>query len=308
VLYEYNEIQAMKQVNIYAKMISATYRLNRPSKDLQIILDYFVSNWHDSLIKPFTNYSIINIIPTISLVGENDQTVNEIGQFQVEVFHLDGINKQALVAAFNIVPGIRGSKNKIQHFIGDDDYGVISDEYLIDRIFVNKWNKGRFKRQIGWSVPMQVQIQYSDGSTGMADADVYGTSVMNTLDGLSIETNSNSPDCIMIYGTGAMIPSYIMVHLSDGDQYVDAASAGIDVGSTSNLPFALFTLPKIEVASTGDSELDLFVAQAYEDAYQFVYMPFLINTKIKPIYVRTEAISKQVFILGRFQMSLTFSI
>src|SRR5262249_27433763 len=85
---------------------------------------------------------------------------SEISYFQgraFAVFAPPGL-EPALAVAFDVMPGCHGIIEDVRHFIGPNPYGLVSDEFVVDRVFRHRWNLGGFDRRIELQLPMQVMV------------------------------------------------------------------------------------------------------------------------------------------------------
>jgi hypothetical protein len=300
----------LKMVNIIVGLDSAQIKVlykDKNSADLMAALGVALQ----STVQNTYSQKSIFLAPTLSLFGTNpnNSPINEITRFDVDVFHIDAnmenytsdINTplQALVAAFTVMPGSHGFHEDIVHFIGTNDYGVISDEYLIANILKNKWNMGGFDRQLPINAPVAVEM--SDGSTD--NATLYCILNLNTLDSETIETNSDTrTDYIRLQGMASLVPQYLT--LSDG---TILGPNDVDLGTPQENPWAALTSIVIDGNLSDNAELREFQIRASEDGYTHLIRPFALHPKnlsegelIRIDYLRLEAVSKLLFALGHF--------
>ncbi len=294
--YAWNTQPALKRVDIYADLSTAKVTLNTPQGDAKRFFDQFLLDG-SPLTRHGMNASRIPLTPTLCLAGKNPVNVDitEISPFDVEVFHLGKKPRQAMVAGFNIKPGCNGTVESVGHFIGDFDYGIISDEYLIQRVFKHKFRLGGFYRHITAEVPVKVTRK---GKTEDATENVVLE--LTNLDIVSIELDANSAiDYIRLGGyPGSAVLTPQSVRLGDG---TIVGPDKVDLGPPLKLPWTVFTRAETVEALSSDQQIKSFQLSAHKDAYQHIAKPFARfpeDDSLQVMYTRTEGVIKMVYFLG----------
>jgi hypothetical protein len=305
--YRYDAHRRSTSVDVYAELATAQINLEQPSGDLQRFYDSFLFEDFDFRVNSLVGSSRVSLTPTLSLVGRNPAniTVDDISQFDVSVFHVDDTLRQAIVIAFSILPGTVGIVDGVEHFIGDQDYGVISDEYVVRKVFQHRWKNGGFYRRFQFEVP--VVVMRNDGTS--EDAILSGVQWLDTLDEVTIETNSNTrTDGVRLAGVSNVTAQY--VRLGDGNV---VGAEQVDIGDLQDKPWGVFTTIKIQPEYSDNAQLREFQWRAQKGVYQHIAKPFarfqspndiqqygLSREPIPPAYIRTEGVTKQIFVLGNF--------
>ena len=179
----------LTQVEVYAELTNAATTVEPHDRDVERILGQFFAAPLLMLLKvPAVHRSRVRLAPVISLVGPNAGPVSEIGDFDVAVFAIASPPSQALVLAFDLAPGCNGIIDAVRHFIGDYDYGLISDEVLLEALLKNKWRHGGFLRTI--QLERKVFANYGEDA---GEVTVRGTLTFDRLDGEREEAQSAAP-------------------------------------------------------------------------------------------------------------------
>jgi len=295
--FDYEDNPGQTQVSIYALLSAANVNIQVPQGDVSIFYDKFIKPTESSLTSP-AGLSRFPIAPTISLVGRDPASVSvpEIPNFDVSVFYVNSYlpSRQALVAAFNLMPGCKGTIEDVQDFVNYADYGVISDEFLIERIFMHKWAQGAFYR----TFPAQntVQVKRNDHQE---DATIFGTLHLDSLDWVSIECEANTgTDYVRIGGSATATATSIQ--LQDG---TILGPNDVDMGPPNQNPWSVYTNFDINPSLSSDPEMRAFQIQAHYEAYQYCARPFANSDATEVMYARTEGVLKRVFFLGTFPES-----
>lgn len=311
--YGYDANAVNKSVSIYVDFNTLATHIERPTGDLKRFYDHFFPSGVSAMIKALAPHPKVSLTPTLSLVGQNplNEPVPEMPEFEVTVFLVEKAGRQALVAAFNVMPGNRGFVEDIPHFIGDTDYGLISDEYLVQRLMRHKWNKGLIPRLFPWRMMIEVEVEYPapiplvESRKEMAPALLYGNMVLDNLDDVVIEPESNTrSDYIRLYGLGHLEPFWLFVYTEAGTYQPDDIN-DVDLGDTSNTPWGLYTRLELEPIFSSDSLEKEFQKEIFQDAYSHIVKPFALP--IPPAldcdatYIRIEGVTKQVFILAQLK-------
>jgi len=303
--YDHEDRSDAKQVDIYADITTAKPSLQAPADDLQRFADYFFPAGLDNEVIRVLTAPRVPLTPTISLVGENpaNVVVQEIPEFNVLVSHVeDGAKNQAVVAAFNVMPGNMGSLNEVPHFVSHHQYGVIHDEYVIERVLKHKWNRGGFDRQLMLQGPIEVQrpqVRLGGVQFITETATMYATMDLLTLDAVAIETDSNRrTDVIKLSGQSRITANHMI--LGDGT-YVGSDDA--DFPAPENKPWGVVTSPSLAPDYSPVAEIAQFQQRAEQDGYQHIAKPFArlptdAGSVIIPAYYRLEGVTKLLCVLG----------
>lgn len=114
--------------------------------------------------------------------------------------------------AFDLAVGNHGSAERVRHFIGEQDYGVIVDEYLAQRTVAFSWRKGGFLR----SAPFQAQVTVRrEGEERHETAILSGTLFFETLTTVEFVTDSNTRGDYLNVG-GRATPGNLSLQFHDG--------------------------------------------------------------------------------------------
>jgi len=293
--YGHETDDALKRADVFVRLGTASLNYDVEPGDMKVLFDKFVVPQQANINQVFLNKSETNICPTISLGGINPAniTFDEVTNFDVEVFPIGTAPKQVLAIAFNLKQGCHGIDDFVSNFIAENDYGIISDEYLVERILKYRWRLGGFRR----SLSLSQSFQGMDSNKNPVNGTLYGYLSLNSLDIVSIECDSNSrTDYIRIGGSSTAYATSIT--LDDGS---DVDPKNIELGDPAYTPWNLFTSVELDQEFSPDNEIKLFQIQAHDDAYQFLGKPFANFPVAAPptlIYTRTEGISKQVLFIG----------
>lgn len=290
--YEHEAYFELKRVDIYADLATHERTFDVPKGDTRVFYNEFLKDKEGTFTQPIGKTSRIYLTPTISLAGRNPSKTNitELPEFEVRVFHVGARPNQALAAAFDLMPGCKGIIEDVQHFIGDRDYGVISDEYLVERICKHKWRLGGFDRRITIERPIKIT---RDGRE--EDAYLHGILQFNSLDYVTIETDSNTrTDYIRLGGMSEGIPQYI--RLRDG---TIVGPDQVDFGNPQTTPWSLFTTLSVTPVWSPDPEVREIQLRAHLDAYRHLARPFArFPDWMYVVYTRVEGVTKFIFVLG----------
>jgi hypothetical protein len=284
----------LKHVDVYADLTTANVTYDIPQGDIKRLYDQFFFGNNGADITAFLlRKSRVHLTPTVSLVGRNavDVAVSEIGSLDVSVFPVEA-GRQALAIAFDLKPGYRGIAEEVQHFIGFHDYGVISDEFLVEKLFKYKWRLGFFKQALPLSAPIKVRRDGVD-----EDATVQGVIRLDSLDIVSIDMDSNRrTDGIKLIGRGKMVPEYI--RLLDGRRI---GPGEVNLGGERDINWGIFTIPEIDPMPPIDPVMRDFSFTAYRGAYRHMVRPFARfpdEELFEILYSRTEGVTRQIYAVG----------
>jgi hypothetical protein len=282
----------LRRVDVWAELKTAEFDLEVPEGDVKRFYDRFLADTAESLENSIIELAQVHLTPTISLAGRNPSNVGvtEISEFDVSVFHVGAKPRQAMAAAFDLKPGCNGIVEEVEHFLGDRDYGVISDEYLVERVFKHKWRLGGFDRQLRIDRTIKVE---RDGN--VEDATLEGVLRLDSLDYVSIDTDADTrSDYIHVGGSATGIPQRI--RLGDG---TIVGPDQVDFGAPQGAPWGVFTALSVKLDLSSDPEIAQFQLRAHLDAYRHVARPFArFPRTLKIWYTRTEGVTKHIFVLG----------
>jgi hypothetical protein len=295
---------AQKSVDVLLDLTKATVQVEPQTGDAAAFYDAFVANREYRLEALVAPVSTIQLAPTISLVGRNAANANvpELPDFDVRVFAVDESNsRQAVCAAFDVVPGCVGTIEDVRHFIGSSDYGVIHNEYVLERVLHHKWNRGGFDRSVGVTRRVSLHVQ-RNGNERDEDADVYGRLRLDTLDTVAIEPHPDQRRDFVLLGGSAEGIADRVVFVRDG---TTVTPANADLGPPEPVPWAVDLDPNLHPVWSSDPELRQFQERAHQDGIRHLSRPFARCPEIgggSVEYVRTEAIAKRFFVLGSLQI------
>jgi hypothetical protein len=272
----------------------------QPSNDLLLVLDAYFQDWLKNPL-PFLHAPLdLPLTPTLSLVGRNpgSAAVPEIADFAVEAFSVTSAFgfEPALAVAFDVMPGCHGAVEAVEHFIGPSPFGVISDEFIVEKIFIHEWNTGGFYRRMKLRMPLQVEVT-RNGTAQLEDAVVDGWNQLLTLDFVAIVTDSNTRrDYIALGGHATANPMTVRM-VSDG-QTLAASAVGLG-------PQPLPWIVALNAAASGELDADPdtrnLQLKAYSDGLDHIARPFAFADLANPppiTYTRVEGVSRHVFFLG----------
>ena len=195
------------------------------------------------------------------------------------------------------MPGCHGVIDDVEHFIGNRDYGVITDEFVVERVFKFKWRIGGFDR----SFRLKRRIEISrDGN--LEDADLKGRLDLQSLATVVFATDSDTrQDFIQIGGQARSVPTEIVT--SDG---IVLGPGDVDFGSPQATPWSMATRPAVGPDLSSDPEVREFQERAHIDAYRHIARPFATFTtrpgSVTPQYTRLEVVTRYIFFLGQIPM------
>jgi hypothetical protein len=182
---------------------------------------------------------------------------------------------------------------------------VISDEFVVDRVFRHKWNRGGFDRRINVQAPTRVKVK-RNGKEREEDAIVYGYQDLLTLDWVSITTESNTRgDYVRLGGQAQSVPTKLRM-VADGQTF----NAGdVDLGPPDPGEWGIFVDLDLLRQLHPDPEIRAFQKQAEKDGSRHLARPFAFfqqdGSGIAVKYARVEGVSKHVFFLGDMSSVLT---
>lgn len=303
--YGYKTNMSQRSVDVYAQTNQSTLTVVSTSNN---VIDQLVAagafGEDNAILKDiFTRHDKVHLIPTIAVGGGSGPSTRptEFENFDAVVFHVTNtINSlQAITVAIDLKPGSMGIIEDVPHFIGSADYGVITDEFRIERLFRYKWRMGKFLRRY----PLSQNIQVKRNSN-IEEATLRGYLTMDSLDVVSFEINANTgEDIIKICGKSKVHVDD--VQLANGtiipnDPDPDSES-GMDFGNPVEKTWILKSKLNVNTILPSNPFERRFQQVAYEDAYQYIGRPFAnYNVQADVIYTRLHSVTKQVFVLGKY--------
>jgi hypothetical protein len=290
--YESEVAEDAKSVSVVANCTTGSVTSKDYTADAELLVNQCIGA---TGIGKYLSKDTVRLSPVIALQGREapGNTVDEWSDFEVSVFHLGEAPRQCLVIAFDLMPGCHGIVEHVQQFIGDYDFALISDEFVVETICKHKWKIGGFYRQL--NVTQGIRFSEDDKVT---DATLSGVLTLTTLDAVVIETDSNTgADGIRLAGVATMAATSIVAE--DGS-VVDPSSA--NWGEPTQIPWVLRTVPTLKDEPQSNTEIRQFQFAAHRDAYRYLGRPFAngspTDEDISIAYVRIEAITKYALFLG----------
>ena len=286
-----------KKVDVYADITTASVEFNLTGGDTERLFeDQLSAHWTGT--NELTRRSRVNLIPTISPLGINpsNEPATEFSDFDVQVFHVGRNSVQAITVAMDVTPGSHGNIADVEHFIGNSDFGVISDDCLMDRLFRYKWRIGGFMRYSKTSTPIVIERKGDEH-----DATVEGELKLESLSGAGIILNPDTEeDTMFLEGMGSF--SFDRVVLDDGSILTDEDIKDVDFGSAVEFGWQLLTTYReLRLDEHLSPEMSAFLETAHNDAYRYLSRPFADGRGDAPIsYSRIEGVPGKVFFLGDF--------
>jgi hypothetical protein len=284
------------RVEILCDLTTAELQLSIPASDFKLLYDNgFLGNDGFYLKDYVLGKPKVHLTPTVSLFGTSNVNapLKEFPSFSVSIFPIRfPIHLPVLAFAFSLLTGCEGFVEEVQQFIGEQDYGVISDEFLVQHLFHHQWNRGGFGRTLSLSQTTKVVR-----SGRKEDAQLVGTLRLDSLSIVSIEADSNTrTDYIKIGGAAEAIPEFIV--LNDGTRL---GPDQVKFGDPKQATWSLLTSIDIHPQLSADPQVRDFEMRAYLDAFRHIGRPFAWYpdlTAIRMIYTRIDAVTKQVYLLG----------
>lgn len=285
-----------KQVDVYTDLATATVEPNPMTGDVERLFEDHLADRWPAAVAELTTRRRIPLVPTISPLGINSSHLPalEFSDFDVQAFHVNCEGVQAITVALDLAPGHHGIQEDVIHFIGNADYGVISDEYLIDRLFRYKWRIGGFKHQFRISTPIEVERDHHE-----EEGSLEGIIDLENLDEVDIYLNPDTDeDCIRLQGSGIVTPSRIV--LGDGTIITGENIEDVNFGSSEGFRWTLLTsYREPSPDETFTPELAAFLKIAHRDAYRYLSRPFARGRADAPItYHYIDGVAGKVFFLG----------
>lgn len=245
----------------------------------------------------------IPITPMLSLVGVNSSSVrvNEFAKFESTVFPVSNwhplrsdptTDRQAIAIAIDVAAGSTGIENRVGHFIGASDYGVIHDELVFSRVFRHKWNNGGFDRYIKIQAPTTIPLQ-----NRIEDATVYGHYELTSLTEARFVSEANlRTDLIVVAGEGKSEIDRVVLR-RDGTE-VTRQQVDFSAGNR-NDPWAVHARLTLNAVPLADPEWRAFQYRLQTDGLSHLARPFARKLYPTVTYTRLEAIQRRMFFLGK---------
>jgi hypothetical protein len=292
-----------KSVDVLLDLGRATVEIEPETGDANTLYQAFLVDREYQLEPLVAPVSEMQLAPTISLVGRNAANVSvpELPDFDVRVFPVEEADAtQAICAAFDVVAGCVGTVEDVRHFIGNSDYGVIDNEYVVERVLHHKWNRGGFDRSVG--THRRVSLRVKRNGEHDEDADVDGRLLLDTLDTVAIEPHPDQRRDFLLLGGSARGIADRVVLVRDG---TTVTPANADLGPPQPVHWAVDLDANLHPVWSSDPELRQFQERAHIDGVRHLSRPFARCPEIgggSVEYVRTEAIAKRFFVLGSLQI------
>lgn len=289
----------LKHVRVYADMRTATTKLTTPaSGDGKLFWDKFLAG-QEAALETVYSPPLVELAPVVSMVGLNpaNVTVDEMPDFDARVHHVGEHPQQALAVMIDAMSGCQGVIEDVQQFIGNNSFGVISDEWIVDRLFRHKWRLGGFLRAL--ELRQTIQIKRNNQPE---DATLHGWMTLDTLDQVAIQTDSTGRTDAVTLG-GAATTRADSVILRDGSV---VGPDKVDFGPPKSSPWTIFTAPEVNPVLSLDAAMRAFELRAHADAFRFLSRPFASlpsDSAAQIAYARIEGVLKRVFYLGSLSAS-----
>lgn len=298
--FSWRPYPSRQSVDVLLELVDATLDVRPGAGDATVFYNGLLATRKsdaEALVAPAAE---LLLTPTLSLVGRNagNASVPELPDYDVRVFPVsDASGRQAICAAFDAVPGCVGTIEDVRHFIGDSDYGVIHNEYVVERAIHHQWNIGGFDRSIATIRRTTLQIQRG-GNIDNEDADVYGELELNSLDTVALEPHPDlRRDFLLMSGMAEGIADRVVL-LSDGTTITPGMA---DFGPPASVLWGVNVDPRINAAWSSDPAIRQFQQRASLDGVRHLTRPFARVPDAGGAtaqYVRVEGISKRFFALG----------
>ncbi|MCB2376963.1 hypothetical protein LGH70_05185 [Hymenobacter sp. BT635] len=290
-----------KSVDILLDLRQAEVTVNPGAGDARALYEELLAPLEPLLASHLAPHADIPLTPTISLIGRNTGFIGvpELPQFEVRVFPVQRGSRQALCAAFDVVPGCQGIIEDVEHFIGASDYGVIHDEYVVERVIRHKWNQGGFDRSVGVARKVSLRVK-RDGRDRDEDAWVYGRLLLDSLDEVALQPHADlRGDLLLLSGQARGVADRVVL-TTDGTVLTPENA---DLGPPEAATWAVNLAASLTLPWEPDAELRDFRQRAHTDGLRHLARPFarFPFTYLMPDveYVRTEAVLKRMFFLGQ---------
>lgn len=283
-----------KQCDVVAFLAEGTIELTTPVPIVDSFTERFLGDAAAKVGKRISATPGVPLAPTISPVGANPaaEPVSEFAQFEVVAAVAGQAPNQALAVCFDLESGRHGSPSAVRHFIGGEDYGVISEEYVFQQAFAFGWRKGGFARSVRFEEVMRVQRPSGE----LRDALVKGLLTFDTLEQVEFATDADGRrDFVVLYGRAT--PVAATAQFFDG-----APPQPTEFGGLGPTNWTLITTPTIHFEA-GNPKLDQLRIRTGIDGHRRIACPF---ARVMPgpgpvdvVAVSLNAIQKKALFLGK---------
>ena len=293
-----------RSVDVLLDLRAAKVTVTPEGGDAKVLYDAFLADREYDLETIVAPGSQLRLTPTISVVGRNagNTSVPELPDFDVRVFAVgDPDNDQAVCAAFDLVPGCAGTIEDVGYFIGHSDYGVIHNEFTVERVLHHQWNVGGFDRSVGITRRVSIKVK-RDGNEHNEDADVYGHLQLDSLETVALEPHADRRTDLLVMGGHAEGIADRVVLVRDG---TTLTPSNADLGPPDPVPWAVNLDASVTPVWSSDPELRQFQERATQDGVRHLSRPFARVPEFGGAftsYVRLEAIAKRFFAVGSLEV------
>lgn len=312
--YTYVASDYARCVDVYAVLSQAEVVVTTPTDDVKRLYDAGLFGMGGTLLtSAILTRDQAPLVPTISMVGVDHVGAQpvEFEHFDAAVFHVTAaeppqpakmpfraLSLQAMVVAVNLKPGCHGIIEDVSYFVGSSDFAVITDEARIERLFKYKWRTGCFFQRFPLSQSIQIQRD-----SEVESATLNGYLELDSLGVVSLETAANSGDDVVKLGGSATVHAEY-IELNDGTQIHSGDASGVDFGNPDTVAWVFVASVKLGApAIEKEPLLQAFHAVATHVAFRHIGRPFVLPENAADIsYVRTQSVSKQVFMMGNFNL------
>jgi hypothetical protein len=280
------------RADVHANLATATFAFAAAGADAQRLYPPYLKPLEPATAA--TAGSRVKLVPTICPAGRSpsNEIVTELPDVRAVASHVGTAPLQALVVAFDLKPGCEGTAADVQHFIAGADFGIVADEFVLDRVLRFKWRLGGFVR----SLPLAQTIQVQRGDT-VEDATLRGQLSVDGLDQVSIETDSNTrTDYVRLGGPATARASDVL--LRDGTVLSPAEVTGAAPKPTR---WTVFTGLDTAPSYVSDPLLREFARRAREDAVIHLTRPFTHPSAVPEItssHAAVAGVTRHVIALG----------
>jgi hypothetical protein len=299
--YHIDADATLSRVNVLADLDKSEGTTTFANPDVQKLFEG-VAGRHLAgfLASPSNHRGNVKLIPTLSLVGHNPSNlaVTELQDCKVSAFSLGVTPRQALAIAFDVSAGCRGVVEDVKHFIGGADYGVVSDEIVVESLFKFQWRRGGFLRAFTSNAPVKVEA-----GDAVTDAILHGAVELHTLEKVLIDTDANLRDDFIVIGGAAKItPEH--VQMADGRVLSAGEIEGLSFGAD-DVSWAMVTTPMAHGLPVSDPQMRTFQERAHLDAYQYIAKPFLEppSAAFDLQHISIDAPDRRVCVIGNIPRS-----
>jgi hypothetical protein len=264
--YTYDVDDDLRRVDVYAVLTHGALNVLNADDDVARLYQAGAFGADGALLRDvFIQKKRVHITPTIAVAGRSSAALppDEFQNFDAVAFHVTAkpSNLQAMTVAINLKPGCLGIIEDVPHFIGSNDFGVITDEFHTERLFRYRWRTGGFFRQFPLWQTTQVQR-----NSHVEDATLYGHLSLDTLDVISFEIEANTnADTVKVGGSASVYTEYLQ--LSDGTKIYQPDAQHANFGDPKVLPWTFMTEIKVNPVLPSEPLLRQFQQHAYSDAF-----------------------------------------